>query len=60
MIPTKNLVSHYLIVGKLVNGKKFRMTHTNYHYVMGINLYDGRVYEVTVHGKRKLLKKVTP
>lgn len=55
-----NSISHYLIVGKLVDGKRFRRTTANRILAMAINLYDGRVYEVDTNHRRNLIKRVTP
>lgn len=47
----------YLIIGKIVNGKRFRISSGNPIYAMNINLWNGRVWQVR-DGKRTLLKRV--
>lgn len=47
----------YLIVGRTRDGRRFRMTSTNPHHVNGINLWDGRVYQVR-DNRRILVKRV--
>lgn len=50
----------YVVTGTLRNGSRFKpMQFSNYMHAMGINLYNGSVYEKdTVTGKRKLIKRV--
>ena len=49
----------YLVTGKLVNGKRFRLETSSYFHANGINLFNGRVYGIhALTGKRVLLKAV--
>jgi hypothetical protein len=49
--------ARYVVIGKLVNGKRFRDVYSNPRHALGINLYNGRIWQV-VDGKRKLVKEV--
>ena len=49
----------FVVTGKLVNGRRFRKTHTNGLYALGINLWNGSVWGVRKdNGKRQRLKRV--
>jgi hypothetical protein len=47
----------YLVIGRDTRGKKFRLVYSDIRWALGINLWDGRVWEVS-NGKRKLIKEV--
>jgi len=54
------MATRYIITGTLKNGKRFKpMVTSNKMHAMGINLWNGAVYEEnTETGKRKLIKRV--
>jgi len=48
-------MAKYKVTGKLTNGKRFKSIFSdNYNYVMGINLWDGTVWEkhLRTHGNQ--------
>lgn len=47
----------FLITGRRVCGKKFRIVTSNAMHAFGINLFDGNIWLVR-NGKRKLLQRV--
>lgn len=47
----------YLVVGRTVNGRRFRQVHSSWWWARGINLYNGRKYLVR-DGKRYLIASV--
>jgi len=51
--------TQYVITGKDRNNKRFKFTTDNFMHAMGINLFQGSVYEI-VGNKRKLIKRVKP
>ena len=49
----------YIVTGKQVNGRRFRLQYDDARYAFGINLWNGRVWGVRKdNGKRQLLKRV--
>lgn len=52
-------VGGYVWCGTLRDGSRFRRTSSNLHYMLGINVYRGNLYEVNqVTGKRKRIRSV--
>jgi hypothetical protein len=54
---THRVGDSYIVTGKTVRGKRFRINSDNLWHAMGINLYRGSVWQVR-DGKRKLIKRV--
>ncbi|UCC18977.1 MAG: hypothetical protein JSV62_12835 [Promethearchaeota archaeon] len=50
--------SKFLVIGKLVNGKKFKLVYPDYYTADCINLYNGNIWGVRKDGTKKLLKSV--
>lgn len=48
----------YIVTGKLVSGKRFKITTASRMHAFGINLWRGSVW-VLQNGKRKRLKSVS-
>ena len=49
----------FVVTGKLVNGRRFRQTHSNGRHAFGINLWNGSVWGIRKdNGKRQRLKRV--
>lgn len=48
----------YVVTGIDRRGKRFSHRYSNFFQAMGINLWNGSVWEVNPQGKRKLLKRV--
>lgn len=49
----------YQVTGSEFHGRRFRITTTNPHHAMGINLWHGSVWGIRKdNGKRQLLKRV--
>ena len=55
---THNGNGQYLVIGRMVQGGKFRLVHSNWHYVNSLNLYEGRIWMVQ-NGHRQLVKRIT-
>lgn len=47
----------FLVTGRRVCGKRFRIVTTNPHYAFGIILFDGNIWLVR-NGKRTLVERV--
>lgn len=55
---THKSTDSYLATGKDTNGKRFRISSTNYNYIIRINLYNGSIWLIR-NGNRIRLRRVT-
>jgi hypothetical protein len=52
-------LSHYLITGIDIYGKRFRIITDSYLYALGINVWKGTKWFVDVYGRRQVWQRIT-